>query len=139
MKKWLDEFKSFAMRGNVVDMAIGVIIGAAFGKIVTSLVGDVIMPPIGRLMGGVDFSGLFLSLNGQTYATLAEAQAAAAPTLNYGVFVNSVVNFVIVAFVVFLLIKGINTLKAKEAAQAPAGPTKDQQLLTEIRDILRNQ
>jgi large conductance mechanosensitive channel len=116
----LKEFKEFAMKGNVVDMAIGIIIGAAFGKIVTSLVGDVLMPPIGKLMGNLDFSNLFLSLDGKTYASLAAAKAAGAPTVNYGLFVNTVIDFVIVAFVIFLLVKQINRLKKEPPA--PAAP-----------------
>src|SRR5262245_65992051 len=100
----LNEFKTFIMRGNVVDLAIGVIIGAAFGTIVTSLVNDILMPPIGRLLGGVDFKDLFISLSGQSFPTLAAAKAAGAPTLNYGVFRNAIINFLIVALVVFLLV-----------------------------------
>jgi len=106
----LKEFKTFALRGNVVDMAVGVIIGAAFGKIVTSLVNDVLMPPIGLLAGKVDFSNLFLDLSGKGFATLAEAKAAGAPTVNYGVFVNSVLDFTLVAFVIFLVIRQMNRL-----------------------------
>ena len=102
------EFRHFAARGNVIDLAVGVIIGAAFGKIVTSLVSDVVMPPIGLIIGRVDFSNLYVALNGQTYATLAEAQKAGAPTINYGVFLNTVVEFLIVAFVVFLLVRQVN-------------------------------
>ena len=117
------EFKEFAVKGNVIDMAVGVIIGSAFGKIVSSLLADVLMPPIGRLLGNVDFSGLFISLNGQAYPSLVAAKAAGAPTLNYGVFLNTVVDFVIVAFVIFLVIKQINRLKRQEAAAAPAAPT----------------
>ena len=120
----LKEFKEFAMKGNVVDMAIGIIIGAAFGKIVTSLVGDVLMPPIGKLMGNLDFSNLFLPLDGKTYASLAAAKAAGAPTVNYGLFVNTVIDFVIVAFVIFLLVKQMNRLK-KEAPAPPAPATKE--------------
>jgi large conductance mechanosensitive channel len=116
----LKEFKEFAMRGNVIDMAIGIIIGAAFGKIVASFVKDIIMPPIGLLMGGVDFSGLFLNLSGQAFATLAEAQKAGAPTINYGLFVNTVVDFVIIAFAIFIVIKQINRLKK---APPPEDPT----------------
>jgi len=119
----LKEFKEFAMRGNVVDLAVGVIIGAAFGKIVSSLVEDVIMPPIGRLLGRVDFSGLFIDLSGQSYKTLAEAKAHNAATLNYGVFINTVINFLIVAFCVFLVVKQINRLAAKPA-QAAAPTSK---------------
>src|SRR5438093_12078864 len=108
----LSEFKAFIMRGNVVDLAVGVIMGAAFGTIVNSLVNDVLMPPIGRLLGGVDFKDFFVSLSGQSFPTLASAKAAGAPTLNYGVFLNSVINFVIVAFAVFLLVRQVNRLKA---------------------------
>ena len=117
----LEEFKKFAMRGNVVDMAVGIIIGAAFGKIVSSLVNDVIMPPIGKLMGGVDFTGLFVNLGDVPYATLAAAQEAGAPTINYGVFINTVLDFLIVAFAMFMAIKGMNSLKKKEE-EAPAAP-----------------
>jgi large conductance mechanosensitive channel len=117
----LKEFKEFAMRGNVVDMAVGIIIGAAFGTIIASLVSEVLMPPIGLLLGNVDFSNLFLVLKeGKTagpYATVAAAKAAGAVTLNYGLFVNTVVNFLIVAFAIFFLIRGMNALKKKEAVQ----------------------
>jgi large conductance mechanosensitive channel len=123
----LDEFKKFAMRGNVVDMAVGIIIGGAFGTIVKSLVADVIMPPIGLLLGGVDFSDFFITLKeGATagpYATLAMAQEAGAVTISYGVFINAVISFIIVAFAVFLLIKGINNMQAEEE-EAPAEPTE---------------
>ncbi|HYT24480.1 MAG TPA: large conductance mechanosensitive channel protein MscL [Candidatus Polarisedimenticolia bacterium] len=120
----LKEFKDFAMRGNVLDMAVGIIIGAAFGKIVTSLVEDVIMPPIGKVLGHVDFSQLFLSLDGKSYSTLADAKKAAAATLNYGLFLNTVINFLIVAFAVFLLVQQVNRWTKK--AEAPAAPmTKD--------------
>ena len=116
----LKEFKEFAMRGNVIDMAVGIIIGAAFGKIVASFVKDIIMPPIGLPMGGVDFSGLFLNLSDKTFATLAEAQKAGAATINYGVFINTVVDFIIIAFAIFIVIKQINRLKKEPA---PADPT----------------
>ena len=119
----LEEFKKFALRGNVVDMAVGIIIGAAFGKIVSSLVNDVIMPPIGKLMGGVDFTGLFVNLGDVPYATLAAAQEAGAPTINYGIFINTVLDFIIVAFAIFMAIKGMNSLKKKEE-EAPAAPDK---------------
>ncbi len=135
----LDEFKKFAMRGNVVDMAVGIIIGAAFGKIVASLVNDVIMPPIGLAMGGVDFSQLFFNLTNQEYATLTAAQEAGAATINYGMFLNATVNFVIVAFAIFMMIRGMNSMKRKEEA-APAEPPKpsaEVELLTEIRDSLK--
>ncbi|MGB5178251.1 MAG: large conductance mechanosensitive channel protein MscL [Gammaproteobacteria bacterium] len=118
----LEEFKKFAMRGNVVDMAVGIIIGAAFGKIVSSLVSDVIMPPIGKLMGNVDFSSLFLNLGAVPYETLAAAQEAGAPTINYGTFINTVINFLIVAFAIFMVIKGMNSLKKTEE-EVPAEPT----------------
>jgi len=119
----LKEFKEFAMRGNVLDMAIGIVIGAAFGKIVTSFVGDVLMPPIGVILGKVDFSNLFLNLSGKSYATIAEAKAAGAATLNYGMFINTVIDFLIVAFIIFLLVRQVNRWKAPEPAPAPA--TKD--------------
>src|SRR5512132_705134 len=106
----LSEFKTFIMRGNVIDLAVGVIIGAAFGGIVTSFVNDVLMPPIGRLLGGVDFKDFFISLSGQSFPTLAAAKAAGAPTVNYGVFLNNVINFLIVAFAVFVLVQQVNRL-----------------------------
>lgn len=115
----LAEFKKFAMRGNVVDMAVGIVIGAAFGKIVTSFVNDVLMPPLGKLMGGVDFSNLFINLGTESYASLAAAQTAGAATLNYGMFINTVLDFTIVAFAIFLLVKGMNKLKAEEPLKAP--------------------
>ena len=129
----LEEFKKFAMRGNVVDMAVGIIIGAAFGKIVSSLLSDVIMPPIGKLMGNVDFSSLFLNLGSVPYETLAVAQEAGAPTINYGTFINTVINFLIVAFVIFMVIKGMNSLKKAEE-EAPAEPTSKEcpECLSEI-------
>ena len=120
----LKEFKEFAMRGSVVDLAVGVIIGAAFGKIVSSLVEDVMMPPIGQLLGHVDFSGLFLSLDGKSYDSLAAAKAAHAATLNYGVFLNTVINFLIVAFCVFIVVQQVNRWTRKPAAAA-APTTKD--------------
>jgi large conductance mechanosensitive channel len=134
----LKEFKEFAMRGNVVDLAIGVIIGAAFGKIITSLVNDVLMPPIGLLLGNVDFSNLFLNLNG-SYETVEAATTAGAPILKYGLFINTVIDFLIVAFVIFLVIKGINTLKKKQEAAPPPGPSTQEKLLMEIRDVLKAQ
>ena len=137
----LKEFKEFAMKGNVLDMAIGVIMGGAFGKIVSSLVSDVLMPPIGLLTGGVDFSSLFLNLSGTPQASLAAAKAAGAPTINYGVFLQATFDFIIIAFVIFLLVKQMNRLK-KEAPPAPpappAGPTSEEKLLMEIRDALKN-
>jgi large conductance mechanosensitive channel len=118
----LKEFKEFAMRGSVLDLAVGVIIGAAFGKVVSSLVEDVIMPPIGRLLGHVDFSNLFINLSEKTYESLAAAKAAGAPTLNYGNFLNTIINFVIVAFAVFLLVRSVNKWLPKPA---PPVTTKD--------------
>lgn len=114
------EFKEFAMKGNVFDMAVGIIIGAAFGKIVTSFVGDVLMPPLGLLLGKMNFSNLFLTLSGPSFATLDEAKKAGAATLNYGIFINTVIDFLLVAFAVFLLVKQINRLKRQPA---PASPT----------------
>jgi large conductance mechanosensitive channel len=135
----LDEFKKFILRGNVVDLAVGIVIGAAFGKIVSSLVTDVLMPPIGMLMGNVDFSGLFVNLSGTSYPTLAAAKQAGAVTLNYGLFINTVVDFVIVAAAIFVVVKLISRMKKKEEAApaVPAKPTKEEMLLTEIRDILK--
>ncbi len=122
----LKEFKEFAMRGNVLDMAIGIIIGGAFGKIITSFVGDVLMPPLGLLLGKVDFSNLYLNISGKEFASLAAAKEAGAATINYGVFLNTVLDFLIVAFAIFLLIKQVNRLK-REPAPAPAAEptTKD--------------
>jgi large conductance mechanosensitive channel len=122
--KMLKEFREFAMRGNVIDLAVGVIIGAAFGKIVSSLVNDVIMPPLGLLLGRVDFSNLFLNLSGQDVASVAEAKAKGAATLNYGIFINNVLEFVIVAFAVFLVVKQVNQLKSwTEKPASPEAPT----------------
>lgn len=117
------EFKEFAMRGNVLDMAVGIIVGAAFGKIVSSFVNDLLMAPIGLLLGGVDFASLFLNLSGTPYPTLAAAKAAGAPTLNYGIFLSTVLDFLIVAFVIFLLIRQVNRMK-RQPEGAPAAPTK---------------
>ena len=118
----LKEFREFAMRGNVVDLAVGVIIGAAFGKIITSLVNDIIMPPVGLVLGRVDFSNLYIDLSGKTYASLAAAKAAGAPTINYGLFINNVIDFLIVAFAVFLLVRGINRLYPKPAPATTTRP-----------------
>jgi large conductance mechanosensitive channel len=115
------EFREFAARGNVLDLAVGVIIGAAFGQIVTSLVTDMIMPPIGMVIGGLDFSNLFVTLNGGSYASLAAAQAAGAPTINYGRFANTVLQFLVISFVIFMLVRQINRMKTP----APAAPTDD--------------
>ena len=135
----LQEFKKFAMRGNVIDMAVGIILGGAFGKIVTSFVNDVLMPPIGLLLGGVDFSNLFVVLGEGTFATLAEAQEAGAATINYGLLINTVIDFLIVAFAIFLVIRQMNKLKKKEeeTPAAPPEPPKQELLLAEIRDLLK--
>jgi large conductance mechanosensitive channel len=130
------DFKEFAMRGNVIDLAVGVVIGAAFGKIVSSLVEDIIMPPIGFLTGGIDFSNLFVALNGESYKSLAAAKAAGAATLNYGVFINVVIQFLIIAFALFLIVRQINKLM-KPSAAVPAPPSKSEVLLAEIRDLLK--
>ncbi|HEV2176049.1 MAG TPA: large conductance mechanosensitive channel protein MscL [Terriglobia bacterium] len=119
------EFKKFVMRGNVLDMAVGIVIGVAFGKIITSLVNDIIMPPIGLALGHVDFSNLFVSLSGQHYDTLAEAKKAAAATVNYGLFLNTIIEFLIVAFAVFLVIKGVSRFMPKPAPAPAPPPTKD--------------
>ena len=130
----IQEFKAFAARGNVIDMAVGIIIGAAFGKIVSSFVGDVIMPPIGLILGGVDFSDLAVTLKAAEGTTPAVVIA-------YGKFIQTIIDFLIISFAIFMGLKAINTLKKKqeEEAAAPAGPTKDQELLTEIRDLLKSQ
>jgi large conductance mechanosensitive channel len=127
----LNEFKAFAMRGNVVDMAVGIVIGGAFGKIVSSLVADVIMPPIGMIMGGVDFSQLAIALG--------EGEGAA--SINYGMFINTVLDFVIIAFAIFMVIRGLNSMKKKEEAKPaePPKPSAEEKLLTEIRDLLAKQ
>lgn len=135
----LQEFKKFAMRGNVIDMAIGIILGGAFGKIVSSFVNDVVMPPIGMLLGGVDFSALYFNLSGGQYETLAKAKEAGAVTVAYGAFINTVIDFVIIAFVIFMVVKQMNRMKKKEeeAPAAPPAPPKQELLLTEIRDLLK--
>jgi large conductance mechanosensitive channel len=130
------EFRDFAVRGNVVDLAVGLILGVAFTTIVTSLVNDLLMPPIGLLLGGIDFSEFFITLKGGSYPTVAAAKAGGAVTLNYGLFINSVIKFVIVAFAVFLLVKQINRLKL-DLSPAAAPASKTDQLLTEIRDLLK--
>ena len=135
----LKDFKAFAMRGNVVDLAVGVIIGAAFTTIVNSLVNDIITPPLGMAMGGIDFSNFFVVLKGADYATLADAQKAGAVTLNYGLFANAILKFMIVAFALFLMIKWLNKLTGTKPAAtdaAPPPPPEDVQLLREIRDLL---
>jgi large conductance mechanosensitive channel len=136
------EFREFAMRGNVLDLAVGVIIGGAFGKIVTSLVNDVIMPVIGFLFGGhLNFTDFFWVLNGASYANLQEARDAGAPVFAYGAFITTIIDFVIVAFIIFLIVKGANSLRRKQAETppAPAALSKEAELLTEIRDLLQKQ
>ena len=136
---FVSEFKEFIAKGNVLDLAIGVIIGAAFGKIVTSLTDDIIMPVIGLALGKVDFANLFIAMNGQHYATIAEAKKAGVGTINYGLFLNALINFLIIAFIIFMIVKAANKMKkapVEVVAVAPA-PTTDQQLLMEIRDALR--
>ena len=138
------EFRDFALKGNVLDLAIGVIIGAAFGAIVSSVVDDIFMPIIGLILAGVDFSNLFIALlppEGASFPTIAAAKAAGVATLNYGLFINAIVKFTIVAFVLFLVVKGVNRLRKQEAAApaAPPAPTTEEKLLTEIRDAIKSQ
>ena len=136
----LKEFKEFAMKGNVLDMAIGVIIGGAFGKIVSSLVSDVLMPQVGLLLGGVDFPGLFINLSGAAQPSLVAAKAAGAATINYGVFLQTIFDFIIIAFVFFMFVKQMNRFKRDAPAAPPApppGPTNEEKLLMEIRDVLK--
>jgi len=121
----LKEFKEFIMRGNVLDLAVAVVIGAAFGKIVASFVEDILMPPIGLALGGADFSNLFINLSGKAYPSVTAAKAAGAPTLNYGIFLNNIINFLIIAFAIFLLIKQINRLQKPAPAAAPVPTTKE--------------
>ena len=135
---FIKEFKEFAVKGNVMDMAVGVIIGGAFGKIVTSLVNDVLMPIIGKLTGGISFSDLFINLGDGNYQTLAAAQEAGAAVLAYGQFIQNILDFIIIAFCIFMMIKGMNKLKKEKPAEpeAPKGPTQEE-LLAEIRDLLK--
>ena len=128
----LKEFKEFAMKGNVLDMAIGIIIGAAFGKIISSMVSDILMPPIGMLMGKVDFSSLFINLTGQPFPSLAAAKSAGAPTINYGVFLQTILDFVIVAFVIFMIVKQVNRFKKPDAPPAPPATKPCPYCLSEI-------
>ena len=134
----LKEFRDFAMKGNVIDLAFGVIIGVAFGAIVNSLVNDIIMPPLGLLIGGLDFSNFFITLKGGSYPTPEAAKAAGAVTINYGLFLNAVLRFVIVAFAIFILVKQVNRLRRERPAEAasPPPPPREEVLLTEIRDLL---
>ncbi len=137
----LKEFKEFAVKGNVVDLAIGIILGVAFTAIVNSLVNDIIMPPIGVLLGGTDFTDLYINLSGGEYASLEAAREAGAATINYGIFINAVITFVIVAWVLFFLVKGMNRLKRQEEEKPaePAAPPREEVLLEEIRDLLKQQ
>src|SRR2546428_554366 len=133
------EFRDFAMRGNVIDLAVGIILGAAFTTIVNSLVNDFIMPPLGLLIGGIDFANFFVTLKGGAYPTPEAAKAAGAGTINYGLFINAVIRFVIVAFAIFILVRQINRLRWQEEAKEPAvppEPSRQEVLLTEIRDLL---
>ena len=136
---FVSEFKEFIAKGNVLDLAVGVIIGAAFGKIVTSLTDDIIMPVVGLALGKVDFANLFFAMNGQHYATLAEAKKAGVGTMNYGLFMNALINFLIIAFIIFMIVRAANKMKKApvEVVAVPAAPTTDQQLLMDIRDSLR--
>lgn len=131
----LKEFKEFAMKGNLVDLAVGFILGGAFATVVSSLVNDIIMPPLGLLIGGVDFPSLFIPLGGGDYESLAAATEAGAPTLNYGLFINNIITFLIVALSMFFIIKAMNTMKKKEEA-APSEPPRQEVLLEEIRNLL---
>jgi large conductance mechanosensitive channel len=135
----IKEFREFAVKGNAIDLAVGVVIGAAFGSIVGSLVKDIIMPPIGYISGGIDFSNYFVNLSGGEYATLKAATDAGAATINVGVFINTVINFLIVAVAIFLMVKGINRMRRKEeeAPASPPPPSKEEVLLAEIRDLLK--
>ena len=136
----LQEFKEFVMKGNMLDMAVGIVIGVAFGAIIGSLVDDIIMPPIGLLLGGVDFSQMFVLLKGEgDYATIAQAQEAGAVTWNIGLFINALIKFLIIAAAIFLLVRGVNAMRKQEeeAPAEPPAPTEDVVLLTEIRDLLK--
>ena len=134
------EFREFAMRGNVIDLAVGIIIGAAFTTIVNSLVNDIIMPPLGLLIGGIDFTNFFVTLKGGHFETLEAAKAAGGVTVNYGLFINAIIKFVIVAFAIFILVKQVNRLRWEDEAKKPAPPPeppRQEQLLAEIRDLLK--
>ena len=136
--KVFKDFKEFAMRGNVVDMAVGIVIGASFGKIITSFVADILMPPIGLFLGNVNFSDLFINLSEGSYMTLEAAKEAGAVTINYGAWANTVIDFLIVAFAIFMVVKQMNRMKKQEEAAPapPPAPSKEETLLTEIRDLL---
>lgn len=130
------EFKEFVARGSVFDLAVGIVIGAAFTAIVNSFVNDILMPILGLFTGGLDFSNLFIALDGNNYATLAEAMEAGAATFNYGLFINAIINFLIVAFALFLIIREVNKMEKEEAPAPPPGPSEEEKLLMEIRDLL---
>lgn len=139
LMSFMKEFKEFAIKGNVIDMAVGLTVGVAFKAVVTSLVNDILMPPIGKMLGNTDFKKLFINLSSETFADLAEATKAGAPVIRYGIFIQTIVDFLIVAFVIFIVIKGLNSLKKKEE-EAPAEPAptpEDILLLREIRDSLQ--
>lgn len=139
MTGFIKEFREFAMKGSVVDLAVGVIIGTAFGKIVSSLVSDVLMPPLGLILNKVNFSELYWNLSGKTYPTLEAAQKAGAPTINYGLFITNVIAFLITAFAIFMVVKQLNRFRPKkEKEEKSTEPSKQEMLLTEIRDALRN-
>ena len=133
----INDFKAFISRGNVIDLAVGIIMGAAFTGIVNSLVTDIIMPPIGKIMGGIDFSNLFINISGKEYESLKAAKDAGAATINYGVFINHIINFLIVSFAVFIMVKQVNRFQKKEDAKV-VPPTPSEALLTEIRDLLKS-
>ena len=137
MRSFLDEFKKFILRGNVVDLAVGIVIGTAFGKIVDSLVKDIVMPVVGMFLGGVDFKNLFITLGTGSYATLAEAEKAGAAVLKYGVFLQTLLDFLIIAWIVFIAIKAINRMKREQPAPAPVAPPEEVVLLREIRDAVK--
>jgi len=133
----LKEFRDFAMRGNLVDMAVGIIMGTAFGGLINSMVTDIIMPIVGKITGGVDFSNYFLNLSGQEYTSLKAAKDAGAATVNYGIFINLIINFVIIAFVMFMLIKAMNKTRKQAPPAEPPPPPRSETLLAEIRDLLK--
>ncbi len=133
----IEEFKKFILKGNMIDMAVGIIIGAAFGTVVKSLVSDIIMPPIGLILGGVDFSGLFIALDGQAYASIAAAREAGAATINYGVFLDNLITLLIVGFAVFMLVKAVNRMQTPPAPAPAAKPSEELLVLREIRDALK--
>lgn len=134
---FLKEFRKFALKGNVVDLAVGVIVGTAFGKVVSSLVSDILMPPMGLLLNRVNFSELYFNLSDSTYSSLEAAQRAGAPTINYGLFIDTIINFLIVSLAIFIAVKQLNRFRAKEEKEEKPKTPKQEQLLTEIRDLLK--